>query len=256
MQLLEKQRDKKINYLFLGSSRVENGINPILIEEKLGKSSLNLGFQSSKLIDIYTVLKLINEFNIKIDTCFIQIDYIFNITEGNSAIFSSEIIPFYNESKVVKNYFNRVEPHNLYFIPFYRYMKFDSKIGFRKVFSTVFFKSNKNIMKYNGFVPLDNQGVDFENTFPNMIIENNPYFDSIVNFVKLKNINTVYFCAPTSKNVANLDYVTKLKEKIPKLYDFSTSIDDNTLFTDGLHLNLKGANLFTEIFLDSLTKRK
>ena len=82
-QMLRNLNGQSIDYPFLGSSRVDNSIIPAIIKEKTGKSALNLGFQASKLDDIYTILKLFKSYNIKTEKVFIQVDYIYNI-DGNS----------------------------------------------------------------------------------------------------------------------------------------------------------------------------
>ena len=63
-QYLRSLKNTKINYIFLGSSRVDNGIVPSIIENKSNKTSLNLGFQYSLIGDIYYSLKLLKEYNI------------------------------------------------------------------------------------------------------------------------------------------------------------------------------------------------
>ena len=52
-QYFRSLKDTKINYIFLGSSRVDNGIVPSIIEDKTNKSCLNLEFQYSHISDIY-----------------------------------------------------------------------------------------------------------------------------------------------------------------------------------------------------------
>lgn len=48
-QYLRLQKNKSFDYIFLGSSRVENSVVSNLIEEKTGKTSINLAMQGSNL---------------------------------------------------------------------------------------------------------------------------------------------------------------------------------------------------------------
>lgn len=75
-QYFRSLKNKKIDYIFLGSSRVDNTIVPAIIEEQTGKKAVNLGFQATKLGDVYTMLQLIQEYNIQTEKIFIQVDYI------------------------------------------------------------------------------------------------------------------------------------------------------------------------------------
>ena len=71
-------KDQKIDYVFLGSSRVENHIDTQLIKTLTSKKVLNLGIQGAKLDDNYLLLQLLIHNNVKIGKLFLQVDYIFN----------------------------------------------------------------------------------------------------------------------------------------------------------------------------------
>ena len=99
-QNLRALKNQSVDYVFLGSSRVENGIIPELIQNKTGKSAMNLGFQASKMADIYLILQLLDEYQIKYKKAFIQVDYIFNIENGFSNVLSYEVLPFIHEELI------------------------------------------------------------------------------------------------------------------------------------------------------------
>lgn len=50
----------------------------------------------------------------------------------------------------------------------------------------------------------------------------------------------------------NIDFVSKLKIKIPELNDFSHVISDDKMFVNCNHLNDNGAKRFTEILIGKL----
>lgn len=252
-QYLRSLKDMKIDYIFLGSSRVENAIVPSVIYNKTHKTAVNLGFQAAKLVDIYSVLKLIKEYNIQSGTILIQVDYIYNITDGNSNIFQYQMIPFIRENKITKAYSDRyaTSPWANYYIPFYRYCNNDLKLGFREIFSNLINKKT-NIIVNNGYVALQGNSKELAGSLPDVIVDSNPIVDSIKSFSKQNNMNVVFYCAPFCKNNKNRIFISQLKKKIPELKDFSDVIKDDKMFQNCNHLNHSGAKRFTEILTDNL----
>jgi hypothetical protein len=258
-QYLRSLKNTKINYIFLGSSRVDNGIVPSIIENKSNKTSLNLGFQYSLIGDIYYSLKLLKEYNITSDSIFIQVDYMYNQQKGFSNNLPYEMSPFIRDNSVTKEYtIDYVgQDQSNYYVPFYRYCSHSAKIGFREVVSNLVNKK-KTVQKYKGFSPM--QGIENQKqshrVLPETISNSNVYFDKIKNYCKNNNIKVIFFCAPFCKHTENLDYISKLKIKIPELYDFSNAINDDKMFVNCYHLNEKGAEKFTEIFVSKIILSK
>jgi hypothetical protein len=257
-QYLRSLKNTKINYIFLGSSRVENVIVPSIIEDKTKKSCVNLGFQASKMGDIYSVLKLLREYNISSDSIFIQVDYIYNIG-GHSNILPYEMSPFIRDNTITKDYLLNFVGENKsnYYVPFYRYCTQDAKIGFRELIANVFNKST-SVTINKGFSPLQGTENQKENhrSLPETIADNNIYFDKIKSYVKKNNSRVIFFCAPFCKHTAHLDYISKLKTKIPELYDFSKAIEEDKMYVNCYHLNEAGAIKFTEIFTEKVLRNK
>lgn len=254
-QYFRSLKNKKVNYIFLGSSRVDNGIVPSIIKNKTNKWAVNLGFQGAKFGDVYTTLQLVKEYNIKYDTIFIQIDYYFNrVEKGCSNNLPYQMAPFIRESEITKKYLNEYvyESSLNYYFPFLRYCIYDSKIGFREFFSNLINKKT-SVIKNNGYNSLKGSNED-KFILPKNVIESNPYFNRIVAFCNQNKIKVIFFIAPLSKNNKNLEYVSKLKTKIPYLEDFSGVIKNEKMFVDNKHLNDDGAKLFTEILTDKLLK--
>lgn len=254
-QYLRSLKGKKVDYVFLGSSRVENGIIPTVIFQKTGKSAVNLGFQAARLADIYTLLQLIKVYNIQFETIFIQVDYIYNM-DGHSNIFQSEMKPFIRENKIVEAYSNKYEtnPNANYYIPFYRYCNNDLKVGFREFFSNIM-HIKTGIVHDKGYVALHGFTKQLTGSLPNSIIDKNPILDCITSFSKQNKMNVVFYCAPFCKSNKNQNFISKLKTKIPKFKDFSNVIDNDAMFMNCNHLNDSGAKLFTQIFTDELLSK-
>jgi hypothetical protein len=251
VQMLKQAANTKIDYVFLGSSRVDNDIVPEIIEQKTGKKAMNLGFQASKLEDIYTVLKLLKEYNILSEKVFIQIDYNYNI-DGRSIQLPYEVVPFIRDNAATKAYFESSPDFaELYYIPFYRYCAFDHKVGLREMLFTVAGKKT-SVMKNHGYSALFGSAMDSTYALPEKIRKHNQTFDDIRKYCVNNHINAVFYCAPFWKESKNLDYISALQKKIPELKDYSLVITNSSMFQNNAHLNDKGARYFTSILAAKL----
>lgn len=258
-QYLRSLKNTKVNYVFLGSSRVENGIDPFIVENRTQKKCINLGYEAAKLGDIYTVLQLLKSYAIVTDTVFIQVDYIFDI-KGHSINLPYEMTPFIKDNPVTKDYLlNYIgEGPSMYYIPFIRYCRSDQKIGFREFFANLIGKKTK-VTENKGYSPLSVQAIEITNSnhfsLPASITSYSPYYEKIKKYGDANNIKIVFFCAPFCRHTKNLDYVRKLKTKIPDLYDFSTVVQQDSMFVNCFHLNESGATEFTEVFAKKIFKK-
>lgn len=253
-QYLVSQKNKNIDYIFIGSSRVENGIIPKLIEHQTGKSVINLGFQAAKLNDINLLLQMLKKLNISNKKIFIQIDYIYNIEDAYSNILQYEIAPFISYDSIIEDYIAKANPQNQFVIknvPFYKYILNSPKLGVREVFAQIIQKKNKAIIE-NGFVALDGSQTNSKYSLPNQINKKNSDFDKIQNYCKKENIEVIYFIAPFYKDSKNLNYIEKLKNKVPNILDLSASINESKYFNDNAHLNREGAKVFTQIVINKM----
>ncbi len=248
-QLFRSMKNKHLDYAFLGSSRVDNDINPMIIEKETGKKGLNLGFQASKLNDIYTILQLFKSYNIESDKIYIQVDYIYNI-DGFSNILAYELIPFIRDNNIVKTHL--IEQNQaLYYIPFYRYCVNDYKVGIREIALNLLHKKT-SVIKNNGYSPVYGYPNNKQYTLPDTIVKENKTFNRIQIYCKKNKINVVFFCSPFSKTTQNIGYITKLKSKIPALRDYSTLIKNDSLFLNSSHLNDAGATFFSHFLSNDI----
>lgn len=87
-------KPKKIDYVFLGSSRVANTIDADLVENISKKSAINLGIEGADLNDNLLELRLLVSRNVKIGTLYLQVDHFF---ESNTDLFvaKAEALPFF-----------------------------------------------------------------------------------------------------------------------------------------------------------------
>lgn len=241
-QLFRSLKGQHLDYAFLGSSRVDNDINPLIIEKETGKKGINLGFQASKLKDIYTILQLFKKYDITVDKLYVQVDYIYNI-DGRSHMLAYELIPFIRDNAVTKEHFSE-ESDALYYVPFYRYCLNDYKIGIREITLNLLRKKT-NTVKKMGYNPVFGHEGNTTYALPETIPQRNNTFEHIREYCKNNNINVVYFCSPFNSTVKNMDYIDKLKHRIPELKDYSRLIKNDSLFVNTSHLNDAGATYFS-----------
>lgn len=254
-QYLRLQKNKSFDYIFLGSSRVENSVVSNLIEKRTGKSTINLAMQGSNLSDIHFIQKLLKSYNIKYKKIFIQLDGAFYTPNDFSTIVNCESAPFINENIEISEFFklsNKKQFWECKNIPFYRYIYFSSKLGFREFVASLFSIEKYQFSKDKGYFPLKNSfkktKLDFDKP-----INKNCFFDSIINFNKSNKFNCVFYTTPFRINTKNeLNSLNELLSKLPNSYNFSTNLQNDKYFQDNYHLNHKGALVFTTILIEKL----
>lgn len=245
-------REQKIDYIFIGSSRVDNTIDADIISKITGKTALNLGIQSAKPDDYYLMLKLIKDLNIQTNKIFIQMDYVYNLS-GNSKILNSYLMP-YTENDIVNNHLKSTIKNSWFIqnLPFYKYLVYDYKIGFREFFSTAIHKPSSIDLKNGYFPKYGYSGAPLNGKLSGLIEEKNIYVDSINILGHKEHMEIIYFTAPFCPNTENIDFTTKLESKLPVLWNFSNYLKDDKYFYDCNHVNDSGAQSFTKAFADRI----
>ncbi|WP_396175617.1 hypothetical protein [Flavobacterium sp.] len=242
-------KNQTFDYVFMGSSRVENSISTQEIERITQKRAINLGTQGADFDDVYLFLKLLVANNNNLKNVFVQIDGSY-VNQIDSQILKSQLIPYVSSNDVLEEHMklNEKDFYKLKYIPFYKYAKSDYSVGFREVFMTLLQKKS-NIAFDDGFVPLDGyMNSDSSARFPNTIKQNNKAVDEISKLCQGNKINLLFFCAPYCSNVENKHFTKLLENKLPNFKDYSGSFTNDSLFRDCSHLNEKGALKFTALF--------
>lgn len=249
---LVQNKVKDVDYIFLGSSRVQNHINTKLVEDKTSKSAINLGVQGANLNDLELFLNLIVQNDIRFNKIFLQIDYNYNHTNF-SKVSGVDVIPFINDVKIVDRHLKRYNENYIAYkyIPFYKYAVNDFRLGFREMVMLISNRGSRIDYK-NGFDPLAKNGKNLSYSLPNNLTQKNPSFTRIDSIAKINNINITYFMAPFCKNTTNSNFGSLLSKRIKDFKDYSRTIMKERYFKDCAHLNKKGADVFTEILIDDL----
>jgi hypothetical protein len=241
-----------VDYIFLGSSRVQNHINTKLINDLTNKKAINLGVQGAKLNDYELFLNLIVANKIKYEKIFLQVDYVYNHT-GFSDISGADVIPYIKDIKEADKHLKTYNTnyHNYKNIPFYRYMVNDFSIGFREVVMLSINRKSKVDFE-DGFDPKFIVGKNLSSSLPKKINLKNNSFTRIDSIARANKIDIIYFMAPFCANTSNPNFGELLSQRIPGFKDYSRAILEDKYFYNCSHLNSDGANLFTEILINEL----
>jgi hypothetical protein len=129
---------KPQNYdvIILGTSRANNHFVSELFEKE-GLKTFNYGMSGSHLFETSLLLKLMVKRGWKIKNVIVETDLNLSNEKRDDGTFG-RFMPFMHQSKTITTHFkNEADFMELYYVPFYRYLKFDEKIGFRAWYKTL-----------------------------------------------------------------------------------------------------------------------
>lgn len=243
---------EKLEYdvIALGSSRAENHFanNPFL-ERKI--SFFNYGMSGSNLMESSLMLKLMIERGWKIKTVLLQVDS--NIAgEGSNGKITAMFLPYLNESKIIQEHLSSLEDYSeLRMIPFYRYIKYGSVIGFRQL-ALAFAQKKSTVLENYGYAPLSEIGRDLKGSV-DVKAQHNRYYDEIKRICKDNNIRLEALTTPMCENASNYNFFLETLNKIyPEIKRYEKVINGDTYFSSCGHMNDLGANKFTNIIIEDL----
>jgi hypothetical protein len=174
-----------------------------------------------------------------------------NLTnETRDAGISAQFLPYLHDSEIIRNHFSHeTDFWKLYYIPFYRYVAFDAKIGFREMNRT-WFGVPTNILENLGYHPLSGKKKgNMKNDIRNMQPLDNRYYKEIKAICEANHIELIALMTPMCSNVKGLDYFDRVKSKYPEIHNYENAVEGDEYFSSCGHLNDEGARKFTTIIL-------
>ncbi len=134
----------------------------------------------------------------------------------------------------------------MYYIPFYRYIKFDSKIGFREIYK-ITTNEKTNALNNLGYYPLQkHKNGNMKNNIVNLNpLIHNKYYEEIKNICKANGINFIAVMTPMCENVVGMNYFDKVKKAYPEIHNYENVVVENKYFSSCGHMTDRGAKLFT-----------
>ncbi len=241
--------------VFLGSSRANNHFVPEIFAEK-GIKSYNFGMCGSHLFETSLLLKIMIENKFKIKSIVLETDLNLSYERRANGI-ASKFLPFIHNSKAIRQHFKKEDDFvSLYYIPFYRYLKFENRIGFRELFFSAIGKRSTHLDN-NGFSALYGSQIgNMKNNLKNFIpLSSNKHYQDIKQICAKNNIRLIAVMTPMCENVVGMAYFDKVKKLYPEIYNYENAVIEDENFSSCGHLNNEGAKKFTKvIFRDFFNK--
>lgn len=252
---LYHSKDQNYDVVFLGSSRVNNHFVPEIFNKK-GYKTFNFGVTRSRLEESALMLKLMVERNYKIKNLILQVDLNINTNDHSEAI-RSLFMPYLHQSEIIRDHYRAIPEYNkLLYIPFYRYLHYDARVGFREMYFSLVHKKT-NALENDGFNPLkSNSGkmvpADLSKYYP----KRNVGYEEIKAICKKNNINLIAITTPMCTSTINRDYFNHIQSVYPEIHRLENAVTDDKYFSTCGHMNKAGAVAFTKVVFDTFFKPK
>jgi len=252
---LYNSKDQNYDVVFLGSSRVNNHFVPKIFNEQ-GYKTFNFGITRSRLEESALMLKLMVERNYKIKNLILQVDLNINTNDHSEAI-RSLFMPYLHRSQIIRDHYKTIPEYNeLLYIPFYRYLHYDARVGFREMYASLVHKRT-NALDNEGFYPLTSHAgkmvpADLSKYYP----KRNVAYEEIKAICKANNINLIAMTTPMCMSTINREYFNHIKSVYPEIHSFENAVTDDKYFATCGHMNKAGAIAFTKVVFNAFFKPK
>lgn len=247
---------KPQNYdiIILGTSRANNHFVSEMFEKE-GLKTFNYGMSGAHLFETSLLLKLMVERGWNIKNVIVETDLNLSNEKRDDGTFG-RFMPFMHQSKTITNHFKK-EPDftELYYVPFYRYIQFDEKVGFRAWYKTLVNEPTNTLLN-KGYYPLGyNPNANMKNNIEKLTPLRNRYFEEIKQICKMNHINLIAVTTPMCSNVIGMEYFKKVKTLYPEIKEYEHVVEGDAYFSSCGHLNDKGARLYTAKIIEDLFKK-
>ena len=248
-------KNKHFDVIFMGSSRANNHFMPKLWAD-IGLKTFNYGIGGLELQENAILLELMIKNNYKIKNVVLQVDLNISGNEfslGNQAKF----MPLINRNLIISDYYkDKLSDYlTIRYVPFYRYIEYDSQIGFREFFFALFKKPSHNFDNF-GFTPLNGVGDKMNMNLTQINPKRNIAYERIRLLCKNHNINLISISTPVCENTVGMNYFINIKKIYPEVLNFENLVVEDKYFSSCNHLNYKGALLFNSKIIKILKLKK
>ncbi|WP_405322944.1 hypothetical protein [Flavobacterium davisii] len=244
IQKVINSEPKMYDVIMLGSSRANNHFIPDLFIEK-GYTSYNYGMSGARLQESALLLRLMIDKGYHFKNIILEIDLNIN-SEGYSEGVRAFFMPYLKSNTSVSNYYKAIIPefNLLYYIPFYRYIQYDSQIGFREMLFSLIDKPSKSVLNH-GFYALHGVGENMSYDLTKYYPKKNKDYEFIKDICRKNKINLIVVSTPMCSNVKKIEYFDIIKKVYPEVHNYENSINEDKYFSSCGHMNEAGARMFT-----------
>ena len=253
IQYVFNSESKKYDVVILGSSRANNHFDAGMFNKK-GLKTFNYGIAASRLEETALLLELMMERNYKIKNIILEVDLNIN-SDNHSEAIRANFMPYIHNSETIKTYYKSIPDFNqIYFIPFYRYICYDSKIGFRELFNAVIHKKSSDFLHF-GYYPLFKRNHALQLDIASYSPKKNKSYELIKSICKKNNINLIAVTTPMCAACNNFDYFKQVSKLYPEIHNYENVVTEDKYFSSCGHMNDKGAKLFTAKIISDFFKK-
>ena len=256
IQAVFTSKEQRYDVVILGSSRANNHFVAKMFEDR-GLQTFNYGISSGHLFEASLLLKLMIERKYVIKNIILEADLSLASTEPSEGI-SANFLPYIHSSNIIKEHFKTQKNFNeFYYLPFYRFIKYENKIGFREaVFSAI--NKKTNAMDNLGYYPLEkHKNGNMKNNIVNLNpLPHNKYYEEIKNLCKANHINFIAVMTPMCENVVGMNYFEKVKKSYPEIHNYENVVIEDQYFASCGHMTDAGSKLFTAKILNDFFDNK
>jgi hypothetical protein len=238
-------KNQDYDVVILGSSRANNHFVAQMFEDK-GLKTFNYGMSGGHLFEASLLLKLMVERHYKIKNVILEADLNLSNDHQSEGV-AAKFLPYLHQSETIATHFEHEKDFKeLYYIPFYRYIKFDARIGFREMFFKVIHKKTTHLNNL-GYYPLGkNPNANMKNNLVDLKpLKHNQYYEEIKQICKVNKINFIAVMTPMCENTKGINYFEKVQKLYPEIHNYENVVAEDQYFSSCGHLNDTGARLFT-----------
>lgn len=252
IQAVINGKQLKLDVVILGSSRANNHF----VTSEFTKKNIvayNFGMSGASLEESALLLKLMLDRNWNIKNVLLEVDLNINtekFSDGIRALF----MPYFRDNIIANYYQNLTNYNQYYYVPFYRYIQYETKIGFREMFFCLV-NNKSNALHNAGFYPLKNSGKNMSYDLTGYEPKINKNYDFIINLCKTNSINYIVVTTPICKNTKNRAYFKAVKKFHPEIQNFENVVVEDKYFSSCGHMNETGARKFTKIIIANCFKK-
>lgn len=244
------------NYVIIGSSRANQGINSELINSKSSLKGVNLGVNGSNLGDNYITLKNFYENQNQTDIILLQID--FSVHKNQSVTFTkARFLEKLSSLDNKSNFYNLLDQWNKLNV----YLKFITYIKNNDFFISKFIWTALGYQKFNqsGSQLVSKKYLPNPKTIEEIDLSNShfSYLDSISFIAKENNANLICITMPyTSRRLLKVNGIEFFYQKMSNYdyHDYSDFFTSDIFFYDDEHINAVGNAQITDEILFKLLK--
>jgi hypothetical protein len=221
---------RNYDVVILGSSRANNHFVSELFEKE-GLKTYNYGMSGGHLYEASLLLKLMLERNYIIKNVLLEADL--NLSNEHQAEgVSARFLPYLHSSETVRKHFEKEPNFNeLYYISFYRYMKFETRIGFREMFFSAISKRSKSL-DYKGYYSLGNTKGNMNNNILSLNpLVHNQYYEEIKALCVANKIRMIAVMTPMCENTKGIDYFSKVKKAYLEICNYENVVVEDKCFS-------------------------